>query len=85
MAWKGPAGLLGEPAADRRNEYSLFPVQNHEQIMVHVHQDIFTWLETARPTPEGDYLFHAEGFGRLRFRFAPGTIPVRQARPEDIK
>jgi hypothetical protein len=67
MAWKGPAGLLGEPETDR-DQYTVFPVCRHRQLMVWVHRDILARLDEVRPTPEGDHLFFVEGHGRLRFR-----------------
>lgn len=67
MAWKGPAGLLGEPATDREN-YTVFPVHRHDALAVWIHRDVLAHMEKVKPTPEGDYLFFVEGYGRLRFR-----------------
>lgn len=67
MAWKGPSGLLGEPETDRDN-YTVFPVHQHEGLTAWIHRDILDHMGNVRPTPEGDHLFYVEGYGRLRFR-----------------
>ena len=67
MAWKGPAGLLGEPATDRES-YSVFPVHGQKDLTAWIHREVLAHLEQVQPTPEGDYLFFVEGYGRLRFR-----------------
>ena len=72
MAWKGPAGLLGEPETDRDN-YTAFPVLRHEEFTAFVRQDVLDHCGKVRPTPEGDFLFFVEGFGRMRFRFVDET------------
>ena len=67
MAWKGPSGLLGEPETDR-DQFTAFPVHRHELMTAWIHRDVLGHLGQVRPTPEGDYLFFVEGYGRLRFR-----------------
>jgi hypothetical protein len=67
MAWKGPSGLLGEPETDR-DSYRYFPVQGRPDLGAFVHHEVLDRLNSIRPTPEGDFLFFVEGFGRLRFR-----------------
>lgn len=58
---------MGEPETDRER-YLELPVQGHEIFTVYVHRDVVDHMDRTKPTPEGDYLFFVEGFGRLRFR-----------------
>ncbi len=63
------AGLLGEPVTDRENFVAFHVLKQSDQI-AYVYRDVLAFLQNTRPTPEGDYLFFVEGYGRLRFRLS---------------
>jgi hypothetical protein len=66
MVYRGPVGLCGKPE-DSVERFRVFEVEGHPEIKCHIEEDVFQWMEDAGPMPEGDYLFMAEGVGRLRF------------------
>jgi hypothetical protein len=69
MAYRGPAGFLGAlEESERPEDYERLPLEGAEDILCYVERAVLEWMGSTRPMPEGDYLFFAEGAGRLRFR-----------------
>lgn len=67
MAYKGLVGLIGKPEQEVEN-YTVLPVLDYPDITAYLHQDVFDFIKTHKPSPEGDHLFFVEGMGRLRFQ-----------------
>ena len=59
-------GLWGKPEKDGK-EYLLFEIEGHPEILCHIEKAVLEWLNEAKASSEGDYLFMVEGVGRLRF------------------
>ena len=68
MAYKGPEGLWGEPAAEELEQFEVYPVDGHPELKCWIKRDVLEGMARTTPTPEGDYLFAVEGAGRLRYR-----------------
>ncbi len=68
MAWRGPSGLIGAPAAERAGEYEVYSIENHPGCEVFVHRDVLAVYRQPPPPRLGDHLFHVEGMGRVRIR-----------------
>lgn len=81
MAWRGPSGLLGAPAAEEAGNFEAYPVAGQPGVTAFIHREVLEHLRKARPTREGDPLFYVEGIGRIRFRLLPAGEPDPAASP----
>jgi len=68
MSYKGPEGLWGKPETEELELYEAYAVEGHPELKCWIKNDVLEWMARTSPTPEGDYLFAAEGAGRLRYR-----------------
>jgi len=69
MAYVGPAGLIGSPDIEGRENFIPFDVEGEDGITCWIHKDVLEHLKEVSQTREGDYLFASDSAGRLRFRF----------------